>query len=206
MNNKSSNVANLRNGGNVQRTSSRIVQNTKLNDEDDDFFKEVDDEDGGIMYADTNMTDTQNNEALPSIVQKKIGKILQKLQFISTIRDSLNNAGHNNNDNVFANDASAKIINDDNKNTNKTSDINAKIVNGKRAKIVTDDNNSSTDFDELERELDDVNIDDDVSDSKAKSSSNFNVTSIGLFLAELVGTAVGLVLGAAAQFTNGQKN
>lgn len=156
---KLTNVANLRN----KQKSSRIVENVKLNDEDDDFFKEVDDD-----LTESNMTDTQN-EALPSLVQKKIGKILQKLQFISSVRDSVNV--------------------------------------GRNAKI-TNDNNSTSDFDEIERDLDDVDLDDDSSqesNENKNSTSGFNVTSIGIFLAELVGTAVGLLIGAAAQFTNGQR-
>lgn len=160
----STNVADLRIKS--MKSSSKIVENSKLNDEDDDFFKNVEND-----FNETNVTDTSGinqNEALPSIVQKKIGKILQKLQFISTLRDSVN----------------MRRMND------------AEKENG----------TSSDDFEKIQQNLDDVNLDDDKEETSSNKVNRFDVSSVGVFFAELVGTAVGLLLGAAAHLANLNQN
>lgn len=134
-----SNIADLRN-------SARLVaENAKLSDEDDDFFKDR-------AQEEENEAQEVRNEALPSIVQKKIGKILHKLQFVSSVRDS---------------------------------------VNVGRGRF-----NGSASSGELGLENDSAHT--------QPQLSGFDVSAVGVFLAELVGTLVGLAVGAAAQITNGQ--
>lgn len=161
---------------------NRIKENYKLNDEDDDFFK--DRNEGGNMEEEMN-----KNEALPSFIHKKIGKILHKLQLISVFRKTVLNS----NDGVENENKE-----DEERSGNEKENINQE--DNQNEKEDKAENKTETNLILPERlQLLENSIEEEETEEKPPK---INPSSIGVFFMELLGTIVGLAYGAAAHISN----
>lgn len=177
---RDSNIIDLR----IRPKQSRIRQNLKENDEDNDFIKASEESEESI----------NKNEALPSLVQKKIGKILNKLQLISTLRGSPNHRGVTNNNDNDGDDFEFSVDDDNEDDVFKATTFQP---NFEQENLLEGDNKENAKQKSTNR----------ATFLRAEPSNNFNVSpgNIVVFFMELVGTIAGLAYGAAAQLTDGNR-
>lgn len=131
------------------------------------------------------------NEVVPSIIQKKITKILRKIQFITQFSSGGENGGSNSNngggepsdfDDFFKDD-------DDEEETEAQTTEASEENNDKKGEVeeITVSASSTT-----------------TTTTEKPSKYSVSPSSIAVFFMELVGTVMGLFYGAAAQIGNGQ--
>lgn len=146
---------------------------------DDDFFKDVD----LSPSEEPEMTNTQN-EVLPGLLQKKVGKILRKIQLISSL------SGNGNTPTTTSSESSDEDF--DTAFNETIEEIADEDEKKEQVEIVTVANNNKQVVTEKPT-------------NDAQSNFQASPGSFAVFLMELVGSIFGLAYGAAAQLTQGAK-
>ncbi|KAJ8981928.1 hypothetical protein NQ317_002098, partial [Molorchus minor] len=154
--------------------------------------KQLAEDDGGLLEEEED--DEATNEASPSLFQKKVGKILTKLRIITALTNVGNSGNTDRQKEVEDLDASRALEdNREENNTDKDIPTFQKVIYprpglAKPIRFQLDVNERLTD------------AADDQAGNEDETAGRLG--QIGMFFAELIGSIVGLVYGAAAQVDN----